>query len=96
MLYCCRKHGNNQDLDDDDDDDDEIGVTESGSTAVTTFVSARGPTLPCHSSLRSVAPLEIFCRGVSCMHVYVHLVLQGAVCRVVVKSTLALSDARQD
>ena len=54
--YCCRKHGNNQD-DDDDDDDDEIGVTESGSTAVTTFVSARGPSLPCHSPLRSVALL---------------------------------------
>ena len=37
-----RKHGNNQDLDDDDDDDDELGVTESGSTAVTCFVR-----LPC-------------------------------------------------
>ena len=33
------------------------GVTESGSTAVTTFVSARGPSLPCHSPLRSVALL---------------------------------------
>ena len=33
----CRKHGNDMD-DDDDDDDDEIGVTESGSTAVTCFI----------------------------------------------------------
>jgi hypothetical protein len=37
-TYAGRKHGNDNN-DDDDDDDDEMGITESGSTAVTCFVS---------------------------------------------------------
>ena len=38
-TYAGRKHGNDSNDDDDDDDDDEMGITESGSTAVTCFVS---------------------------------------------------------
>jgi len=54
-----RKHGNdNQDLDDDDDEDDEIGVTESGSTAVTCFI--KGKTIYCANAGDSRA---VMCRA---------------------------------
>lgn len=51
-----RKHGNDQE-DDDDDDDDEIGVTDSGSTAVTCFL--KGKTIYCANAGDSRA---VMCR----------------------------------
>jgi hypothetical protein len=59
-----RKHGNDQE-DDDDDDDDEIGVTDSGSTAVTCFVCVPpsplpSPSLPCFL-------LSVFFGGGGCL-----------------------------
>lgn len=52
-----RKHGNDNN-DDDDDDDDEMGITESGSTAVTCFIT--GKTIYCANAGDSRA---VMCRA---------------------------------